>query len=204
MLIEESASFAGFCLIKSRLTFDDCRLRWDLDASENARNDAQTQRKKSAPWKPLGRCRHFLGSSSRGRACKESLLVGAQCRIVLLYAKVGDMWLQTALEGNANVRFLGRHTVVFRDVKYELGEFAADVSSGQNRFLHGMRIEPGSHRNNRTGITAEKMVSSSRGVKTRHGQEREKIISRWKPAQKSAKALESENKTTRTTNGKSG
>jgi hypothetical protein len=46
-------------------------------------------------------------------------------RITLHYSEVGGMWLQTASESTANVRFLGRHTMISRDVEYKLGELAA-------------------------------------------------------------------------------
>ena len=43
-------------------------------------------------------------------------------RIVLLYGYVGPMWLQTSSEATANVRVLGRSTVVWQDVRYQIGE----------------------------------------------------------------------------------
>jgi Outer membrane lipoprotein-sorting protein len=45
--------------------------------------------------------------------------------IELSYGKVGGMWLQTALEATATVRILGPHTMVSRDVKYQLSELVA-------------------------------------------------------------------------------
>ena len=42
--------------------------------------------------------------------------------IELSYGEVGGMWLQTALEATAAVRILGPHTVVARDVKYQLSD----------------------------------------------------------------------------------
>lgn len=48
-------------------------------------------------------------------------------RIVLVYGEVGGMWLQTASESSANVRFLGPHTMVSRDVAYKFSELAADA-----------------------------------------------------------------------------
>jgi hypothetical protein len=50
-------------------------------------------------------------------------------RIVLVYGDVGGMWLQTASESTANVRFVGPHTMVSRDVEYEISELAADAGS---------------------------------------------------------------------------
>jgi len=46
-------------------------------------------------------------------------------RIVLSYGDVGGMWLQTASESTANVRFVGPHTMVSRDVDYKISELAA-------------------------------------------------------------------------------
>jgi hypothetical protein len=46
-------------------------------------------------------------------------------RIVLTYGDVGGMWLQTASESTANVRFVGPHTMVARDIEYRLSELTA-------------------------------------------------------------------------------
>ena len=46
-------------------------------------------------------------------------------RIVLTYGDVGGMWLQTSSESTANVRFVGPHTMVARDVEYKLSELTA-------------------------------------------------------------------------------
>lgn len=43
-------------------------------------------------------------------------------RFELSYGEVGGMWLQTALEATATVRIFGLHTMVSRDVKYQLGD----------------------------------------------------------------------------------
>jgi hypothetical protein len=45
--------------------------------------------------------------------------------IELSYGEVGGMWLQTALEATATVRILGPHTMVSRDVKYQLSDLVA-------------------------------------------------------------------------------
>ena len=42
-------------------------------------------------------------------------------RIVLLYGYVGPMWLQTSSEATANVRIIGQSTLIWQDVKYQLG-----------------------------------------------------------------------------------
>jgi len=48
-------------------------------------------------------------------------------RIVLDYGDVSGMWLQTASESTANVRFVGPHTMVSRDVEYKISELAASA-----------------------------------------------------------------------------
>jgi hypothetical protein len=47
--------------------------------------------------------------------------------IELSYGEVGGMWLQTALEATAAVRILGPHTMVSRDVKYQLSDLVANA-----------------------------------------------------------------------------
>jgi hypothetical protein len=49
-------------------------------------------------------------------------------RVVLVYGYVGRMWLQTSWQATANVRVLGPSTLVWRDVKYHIGEFAPGES----------------------------------------------------------------------------
>jgi len=48
-------------------------------------------------------------------------------RIVLTYGDVGGMWLQTASESSANVRFVGPHTMVAHDLEYKFSELAASA-----------------------------------------------------------------------------
>ena len=54
------------------------------------------------------------------------------------YGDVGGMWLQTATEAVANVRILGRSTMVSRDVKYKITELVAAASSAKPDFLELM------------------------------------------------------------------
>jgi hypothetical protein len=54
-------------------------------------------------------------------------------RIVLTYGDVGGMWLQTASESTANVRFVGPHTMVSRDVEYKISELAAGMAGATGR-----------------------------------------------------------------------
>jgi hypothetical protein len=48
-------------------------------------------------------------------------------RIALVYGDVEGMWLQTASESTADVRFLGRHTMLSRDVRYQVSELVASA-----------------------------------------------------------------------------
>ena len=48
-------------------------------------------------------------------------------RVVLIYGEVGGMWLQTSSESSADVRFLGRHTMLSRDVDYIMSTLAASA-----------------------------------------------------------------------------
>jgi hypothetical protein len=50
-------------------------------------------------------------------------------RIVLLYGYVGPMWLQTYSEATADVRILGRSTLIWQDVRYQLGGPASGADS---------------------------------------------------------------------------
>jgi hypothetical protein len=54
-------------------------------------------------------------------------------RLVLVYSDVGGMWLQTSSESSADVRFLGRHTMLSRDMEYSMNTLAASAG----RRAHG-------------------------------------------------------------------
>ena len=41
-------------------------------------------------------------------------------KLSLTFGKVGEMWLQTGTQAVANVRFFGQHTMVARDLNYQL------------------------------------------------------------------------------------
>ena len=63
-------------------------------------------------------------------------------RITFAFSEVGGMWLQTASESVANVRILGRSTMVSRDVKYKITEFVATASPDQTNFMELMLSRP--------------------------------------------------------------
>ena len=50
-------------------------------------------------------------------------------RVVLVYSDVGGMWLQTSSESSAEVRFLGHHTMLSRDVEYTMSTLAASTGA---------------------------------------------------------------------------
>lgn len=50
-------------------------------------------------------------------------------RVMLVYGDVGGMWLQTSSESSADVRFLGRHTMLSRDVDYTMSTLAASAGA---------------------------------------------------------------------------
>ncbi len=51
-----------------------------------------------------------------------------EARLVLVYSDVGGMWLQTSSESSADVRFLGRHTMLSRDIEYNMTTLAASTA----------------------------------------------------------------------------
>jgi hypothetical protein len=67
----------------------------------------------------------YLLHRTEGEPAKKTSWWLRDVRIVFLYSYVGGMWLQTGSEATANVRILGRHTMVSRDVKYQISELIA-------------------------------------------------------------------------------
>lgn len=55
--------------------------------------------------------------------------------VTFVYGDVSGMWLQTGSEAAADVRILGRSTMVSRDVKYKITELFAAGNSAQAYFL---------------------------------------------------------------------
>lgn len=66
--------------------------------------------------------------------------------VTFVYGEVGGMWLQTASEAVANVRILGRSTMVSRDVKYRITELVAARPAVRTSFLAPMPHGPLRHR----------------------------------------------------------
>ena len=65
--------------------------------------------------------------------------------VTFVYGDVGGMWLQTAMEAAADVRILGRSTMVSRDLKYKITELVAAASSVQTNFLELVSGQPFRH-----------------------------------------------------------
>jgi hypothetical protein len=61
-------------------------------------------------------------------------------RVAFIYGKVGGMWLQTASEASANVRILGRSTMVSHDVSYKLNETVVAASTSPRANFHRPRL----------------------------------------------------------------
>ena len=62
--------------------------------------------------------------------------------VTFVYGAVGGMWLQTATEAAADVRILGRTTMVSRDVKYKITELVATASAVETNFWELMPRRP--------------------------------------------------------------
>ena len=67
----------------------------------------------------------YLVRRSEGEPAKSPSWWLRDVRIAFRYGEVGGMWLQTASEVTVNVRIVGPHTMVSRDVKYQIDGAAA-------------------------------------------------------------------------------
>jgi hypothetical protein len=67
-------------------------------------------------------------------------------RVKFIYSEVGGMWLQTASEATANVRILGRSTMVSRDTGYKITELVAAGPSAPTNPFNPMFSPPRRHR----------------------------------------------------------
>jgi len=81
----------------------------------------------------------YLLRRTEGEPAKSPSWWVREVRLVLVYGDVGGMWLQTASEATANVRIVGQHTLVSRDVKYKIGELVAAGSWDPATFPVGAR-----------------------------------------------------------------
>ena len=69
----------------------------------------------------------------------------SEVQIVLLYGYVGPMWVQTSSTASANVRIIGRSTMVWQDTSYQLGDFPHRTSLAESIAPPG-ETGPGDHR----------------------------------------------------------
>jgi hypothetical protein len=58
--------------------------------------------------------------------------------VTFVYGDVGGMWLQTSTDAAAEVRILGRSTMVSRDMKYKITELIAAAPSVETNFVEFM------------------------------------------------------------------
>jgi hypothetical protein len=64
--------------------------------------------------------RSYLIRRAEGEPAKSPSWWARDIHIVLEFRVVNGMWIQTALESTANIRLIGRHTMVARDMSYEM------------------------------------------------------------------------------------
>jgi hypothetical protein len=69
--------------------------------------------------------RTYLLHRTEGEPAKSPSWWVRDVRMVFLYGDVGGMWLQTSSEATGNVRLLGQHTMVSRDLNYKMNELVA-------------------------------------------------------------------------------
>ena len=87
----------------------------------------------------------YLPRRSEGELAKSPSWWVRDVRVAFVYGKVGGMWLQTASEASANVRILGRSTVVSRDVSYKLNEVAVAASASPGSIFHRSHLVDAPH-----------------------------------------------------------
>lgn len=73
----------------------------------------------------------YMPSRVEGEPAKSPSWWLKDVRIAVVYGYVGPMWLQTSSEATANVRLLGRSTVVWHDVSYQIGDLTPGASAAQ-------------------------------------------------------------------------
>jgi Outer membrane lipoprotein-sorting protein len=66
-----------------------------------------------------------------GQPAKDPSWWVTDVRIVLVYSYVGPMWVQTSSKATANVRIIGRSSMVWQDIRYQLGGLAPGTSMAQ-------------------------------------------------------------------------
>jgi hypothetical protein len=71
--------------------------------------------------------RSYLIRRVEGEPAKSPSWWARDIHIVLEFHVVNGMWIQNALESTANIRLLGRHTMVARDMEYEMDGLATSA-----------------------------------------------------------------------------
>ena len=61
-----------------------------------------------------------------------------EASVTFVYGDVGGMWLQTSTDAAADVRILGRSTMVSRDMRYKISELVAPAPSVETNFVELM------------------------------------------------------------------
>jgi hypothetical protein len=76
----------------------------------------------------------YLLCRTEGKPAKSPSWWLRDVRIAFVYGDVDGMWLQTSSEATANVRILGQHTMISRDLNYMVSELVTAGSSAPTRF----------------------------------------------------------------------
>lgn len=87
----------------------------------------------------------FLPRRFEGELAKAPSWWVRDVRVAFVYGKVGGMWLQTASEASANLRILGRSTMVSQDVRYKLNEVVVAASASPGGSPHLPQIVDSPH-----------------------------------------------------------
>jgi hypothetical protein len=70
----------------------------------------------------------YLLHRTEGQPARDPSWWLKDARVILAYSDVGGMWLQTSSESSADVRFMGHHTMLSRDVEYSMSTLTASAS----------------------------------------------------------------------------
>lgn len=74
----------------------------------------------------------YLPRRVEGAPAKDPSWWFTDVRIVLVYGYVGPMWVQTSSKASANVRIIGRSTMIWQDTSYQLGDFPHRTSLAES------------------------------------------------------------------------
>jgi hypothetical protein len=74
----------------------------------------------------------YLPHRVEGEPVRSSSWWLTDVRIVLLYGYIGPMWVQTSSEATANVRIIGRSSMIWQSVNYQVGDLTPGSSVVQS------------------------------------------------------------------------